>query len=254
MSALPRRAIHALAVLCCAIAIPAQADTVRLYAAAALKAPVTELARAFEGTTGHQVALVFDTGGAAEERFLADPAAGILITTDSRVRDAERRGALKAGVSVRIGATVAGFAATPGLPRPPLSNTAELKATLLAARRIAFSDPARGATVGAHFARVIEQLGIREAVMAKATLARDGIETMRLVLAGDADLGITQISEIVQADRAALAGPFPPEFDLSSMYVLWRAAAAPPATTALAAALAAPAGRALLAEHGLRTP
>ena len=49
-------------------------------------------------------------------------------------------------------------------------------------------------------------------------LAPDGVETMRLVLEGKVDLGVTQISEIVQANRAALVGPFPKEFDLATTY------------------------------------
>lgn len=247
-----------IAFLCCAVLLPivspARADTVRVYAAAAFKAPLVDLAAAFERATGNRTVLAFDTAGAVEQRFLADPEAGVLITSEARLQDALRRGALKDGVSVPAGATVAGFAVAPGQPKPALATAAELKATLLAARRIAFSDPARGATVGAHFLRVIDQLGIRAQVLAKSTLARDGIETMRLVLAHEVELGVTQISEIVQADRTALAGPFPAEFDLATSYVLWRARNAPPATAAFAQALTTPAGGAVLREHGLRLP
>jgi hypothetical protein len=73
----------------------------------------------------------------------------------------------------------------------------------------AFSDPARGATVGTHFTKVIEALGIKDEVMQKATVAPDGVETMRLVLDKKVDLGVSQMSEIVQANRDALVGPFP---------------------------------------------
>ena len=58
-------------------------------------------------------------------------------------------------------------------------------------------------------------------MLKKATLAPDGIETMRLVLEEKVDLGITQISEIVQANHDALVGPFPKEFDLATTYSLW---------------------------------
>lgn len=59
-------------------------------------------------------------------------------------------------------------------------------------------------------------------------------------------------SEIVQSDPAALAGPFPPEFDLATSYVLWHRKSAAPAVAAFAAEVATAEGRAVLQRHGLR--
>ena len=52
-------------------------------------------------------------------------------------------------------------------------------------------------------------------------MADDGVQTMKLVISKKVDLGITQVSEIVQADASTLLGPFPKEFELSSRYALW---------------------------------
>jgi molybdate transport system substrate-binding protein len=153
-----------------------------------------------------------------------------------------------------VGDTVAGFAVPPGNAKPDISTTPKLKAALLAAPRIAFSDPARGATVGAHFMKMIEAMGIKDDVLKKSTLARDGIETMHLILDGKVDIGVTQISEVVQANRAALVGPFPPEFDLATTYSLWLRADAPAAAKDFARLVISPAERARLVEHGLRPP
>lgn len=68
--------------------------------------------------------------------------------------------------------------------------------------------------------KVIEALGINSEMLKKATLS-DGIETVRQVLAGEVDPGITQISEVVQSNRDALVGPFPPAFDLAIAYSPW---------------------------------
>ena len=68
---------------------------------------------------------------------------------------------------------------------------------------------------------MIRELGIEQEVMAKAVVARDGIETMRLIQSKTVDIGINQMSEVVQADRTTLVGPFPKEFELVSQYVLW---------------------------------
>jgi molybdate transport system substrate-binding protein len=102
--------------------------------------------------------------------------------------------------------------------------------------------------------KVIEALGIREEVLKKSILARDGIETMHKVLNGEVDLGITQISEVVQANPAALVGPFPGEFDLATSYSLWLRADAPAAAKEFARQIGSPAERAKLIAHGLRPP
>lgn len=117
-------------------------EELRLYAPAATKTPIIELAAEFEGASGHKTLLVFDTAGAAEQRFLADDSATFLITTQKRITDAEKTGKLKDGVTDVVGDTVGGFAAPPGETKPDISTPENLKAVLLALPRIAFSDPA----------------------------------------------------------------------------------------------------------------
>jgi molybdate transport system substrate-binding protein len=239
---------------CLAFATATFGQELKLYAAAGVKSPMSDIAADFEAATGTKIGLVFDTAGAAEQRFYADPQASFLVTSKVRVEAAEKSGKLKGGITFPLGDTVAGFAAPPRSAKPDISTTAKFKAALLAAPSIAFSDPAKGATVGTHFMKVIETLGIKDEVLKKATLAADGIETMKLVLEGKVAMGITQISEIVQADKDALVGPFPPEFDLSTTYSLWYRGDAAAAVKDFAAYLARPASRARLAADGLRAP
>ena len=241
-------------VLALSVTSSASGEELKVYAAAGVKAPFLTLAAEYEAKAGHTIHVVFDTAGATNTQFLADPRAALLITTQALISEGEKSGWLTDGVSYRLGDTVAGFAAPPDSPKPDISTAEALKAALLSARRVAFSDPARGATVGTHFLKVIESLGIKDEVLKKATLAQDGVETMRLVLEGQVDLGVTQTSEIVQANRAALVGPFPQEFDLATTYSLWHRASASAAANGFAALLTSPAGRALLAEGGVRPP
>ncbi len=234
--------------------VPVFADELKLYAAAGVKSPLVEAARDFEKATGHKIVMEFDPAGTAEKKFIDDPKAAFLITAEQRISDAEKSGKLKNGLTTIIGDTVGGFAATPGQPKPDISTPEKLRAALLAAPRIVFSDPARGATVGAHFMKVIEALGIKDEVLKKAVLAKDGIETMHMVLDGKADLGITQLSEIMQSNRAALVGPFPKEFDLATTYALWLHNDAPAAARDFVKLITSPAERAKLVERGLRPP
>jgi molybdate transport system substrate-binding protein len=233
---------------------PAIGENVKIYAAAAVKTPITAIAADYEKTTGNTVTLVFDTAGATAQRFRADPQAALLITTVSLIRDAESTGALRDGASTLMGSTVAAVAVPPKFVKPDVSSPEKLKAALLAAKRIAVSDPARGATVGTHFMKVIEALGIKDEVLRKITFARDGFATMRLVLEEGFDIGVSQSSEILQANPDAMAGPFPKEFALATDFLLWHRNDMPPAVKGFVAVLTSHDSRGKLAADGVMPP
>jgi molybdate transport system substrate-binding protein len=247
----------------------ARADMLYLYSAAGMKAPSEQIVKAFESRSGHNVLRHYDTAGAAEQAQLAalkaDKAAhSLLITTLPRIVQASAPGGpFQAGVHRPVGDTLAGVAISAAFAQRTAAagtktfqtNTPDaLKAVLLSAQRIAFSDPQRGATVGQHFLSVISQLNIKEEVLAKAVLAKDGIETMRLVQTGAVDVGITQVSEIVQTEAARLLGAFPKELELATRYSLWHSDQASKAVKDLAAALTSAEARVQLEQNGLRAP
>jgi molybdate transport system substrate-binding protein len=234
-----------------AAAQTARAQEVKIYAAAVMKTPLTAIAAEYEKATGNKVTLVFDTAGATEQRFRADSDATLLITSAPLIKRADGAGTLKDGTTTLLGSTFAGVAVTPGAKKPDVSSPDRLKAALLAANRIAVSDPARGATVGTHFMKVIEALGVKDEVLRKVRLSTDGVETVRLVVAGEADLGVSQSSEIVQGSHDALAGPFPGEFALNTDFALWHRNTISPAVAELVARMTGPAGREKLGEEGI---
>ena len=236
------------------LAQPASGENVKIYAAAVVKTPLTAIAADYEKATGNKVTLVFDTAGATAQRFRADPEATLLITTVSLIRDAENASALKDGTSTLLGSTVAGVAVPPGSPKPDVSSPEKLRAILIAAKRIAVSDPARGATVGTHFMKVIEALGIKDQVLPKITFASDGFATMRLVLEEGVDVGVSQSSEILQSNPDSMAGPFPKEFALATDFSLWHRNNMSTAVKDFVAVLTGTAGRARLATEGIMAP
>src|SRR5262245_20066433 len=228
------------------------AEDLKVYAAAAFKSPLAEIAAQYETATGNKVRVVLDTAGATEQKFRDDPQAVLLITTLTVINDGEKTGKLQNGTTYRLSDSIAGVAYSPGSAKPDIASMEKLKDSLLSAKRIAFSDPARGATVGIHFMKVIESLGIKDQVLRKSTVAKDGVETMRLVLEEKFDIGITQVSEILQANPDAVAGPFPKEFELATTYGLWHRNDISRAAAAFVTFLTSPAGRKKLAESGIR--
>jgi molybdate transport system substrate-binding protein len=224
----------------------------RVYSAAGIKIPMIELTQIFNQSNPlSPVVNDFDTAGAAENKFLADKGSACLITTQSRIDRAIQTGALQGHGALPLVDTVAGIAFS-GPVKPKISNTPELIQALQQAKSIAFSDPARGATVGLHFQQMIKKLGLEKEVMAKAILAKDGVETMQLVSSKKVELGITQVSEIIQADASTLVGPFPAEFELSSRYALWCKNPSDEGVQQLINLLKSDRGAQTLTQHGLR--
>ncbi len=193
----------------------------RVYSAAGMKLPMMEFAQHLnQSNPSNLIINDFDTAGAAESKFIADMNSACLITTSVRLEKALSSGVLKGSAAIPVADTLGGIAFS-GEYKPSILNAAELKTALLNAKSIAFSDPARGATVGVHFLEMIKKLDIEKEVLAKSTLAKDGVETMKLVISKKVDLGITQVSEIIQADSKTLLGPFPAEYELASRYAVW---------------------------------
>lgn len=230
----------------------AHAVEYRFYSAAGAKVPLIELSQLFnQAQSGSKIVNYFDTAGAAEKQFLEDPKSTCLVTTQVRVNAAIKSGILKDQDQIPLADTLAGLASSSAM-KPKIANTQELRNALLNAKSIAFSDPARGATVGKHFEEMIKKLGIDNEVMAKVTLASDGVETMKLVMAKKVELGVTQMSEVIQADRNTLVGPFPREFELATRYSLWCKDPSSPEISSYIALLQSRFGSQVFSYNGLR--
>jgi len=114
-----------------------------------------------------------------------------------------------------------GVAARKGAARPDLSTVAKFREALVRAESVAYGDPARGATTGIHFSRIVDQLDLRAVLAPKTILAANGLHVAQKVARGDAELGITQVSEILHVDAAAYVGRLPDALQLATTYAAW---------------------------------
>ena len=225
--------------VCCATA--AHAADLIILSAAAVQVPVTEIAERFQRDTQHRVAFEFATAGQVDERLAAGRRPDIVISGSGRiahwtspgspfVRDL---GTVRIGVAARIGA-----------PRPDLSSVARFRESLLRAQTVAYGDPTRGATTGIHFSRIVEQLDLRPALAGKTLLAANGLDVMRMVANGEAEIGITQVSEILHVEATTYVGPLPDALQLATTYVAWVPDPLNDAARAFVATMTATEGRA----------
>jgi molybdate transport system substrate-binding protein len=233
------------------LGVAAEAAEIRVLSAGAVRAIVTELAQAFEKETGHRVSLAFGTVGVTRKR-LADEPADVVIMTDVAIDESSAQGAVVAGSREDVARTGMGVGVRDGAPKPDISTPEALKQALLATRSLTYVDPAQGATSGIHFAGLLRQLGIADAVKPKTTLVPGGYPA-ELVARGEVEMVVHQISEIVPVKGVTLVGPLPRAVQKVTTYSAGIAgkATAREAARAFVAFLTSPATKAKLAAAGL---
>lgn len=197
----------------------AEAAEVRVLSAAAVQVPVEEIAAGLARDASHHVRFEFATAGEVEERVNAGARPAIVITAEERSAKVVTSLDLGPGQVRPLASVGIGVAARQGAPKPDLSSVDGFRQSLRRAESVAYGDPARGATTGLHFVRVLDQLGLADEIRSKTVLAANGLDVMRRVKSGEIELGVTQISEILNADAAALVGPLPSELQKYTTYV-----------------------------------
>jgi molybdate transport system substrate-binding protein len=194
------------------------AETVRVLAAGAAQGAIVRLEPAIAEASTAKLDAVFDTVGALRDRVLAGDAADVVILSEAGMAALEKAGKIAAGSAVDLGRISVALAVRKGARVPDVGSPDALKLALLSASSIAHADPARGATAGAHFARVLEQLGIAEQVKARVTVLPFGGDVIAEVARGRFEIGVSQSSEIVAHPGVALAGRLPAPYSHSTRY------------------------------------
>lgn len=196
---------------------------IRVLSAAAVEVPAEATASAFARDTGHHVVFEFATAGQVDARLQNGASPDIVITTRERASTLIA-GALAGRQSPRALGTVGmGVAVRRGAARPDLSTVESFTGALRRAASLTYPDPAAGATTGMRFAGVLDTLGLTSELRPKTVLAANGLDAIRRVAAGQVELGVTQISEILSVDPSTLAGPLPQAVQVETTYVaiLW---------------------------------
>jgi molybdate transport system substrate-binding protein len=229
---------------------PATAAEIKVLVSNALKSSMEELAPQFEKATQNKLAITF--GAAAELKTSIEKGAAIdLAILTAEVTDALiKEGKLTAAGRADIARSGAGVAARKGAPKIDIGTTEAFKHALLEAKSIAYVEA--GATAP-YIKSLFERLGIADQVKPKLKPQPTSNPAAKAVANGEAELGITQISEILPYAGAELVGPIPAEIQLYTVYPAAVAADTkePDAAKALIKFLAAPAAIAVLKAKGL---
>jgi molybdate transport system substrate-binding protein len=233
--------------LCFAIgAVPmtgsAQASELRVFSTGAS----TVAAKAIAASAGTGATFAFTVGQTEtlRQKLEAGEKADIVIAPAPLIATLEKSGKLHPGSSAALARVGIGVVVREGAPRPDVSTPDAIRKLLIDARSVAYPDPTTGGGfAGKAIARMIEQMGITDAVKPKLTLAHAITGGVQLVADGKAEVGMFNISEILPIKGVVLVGPLPAALQ---NYIVFTAgisadAASPDAAAAFIKLMAGPA-------------
>ena len=227
----------------------ASAAEIKVLSTNGVKTVLEELAPQFEKATGHKLVIRFAPAAELKAQIEKGEAFDLAILTAAAIDDLIKQGKLAAATRANIANSGAGVAIKKGAPKPDIATADAFKRTLLNAKSIAYVGT--GAT-GANMRKIFERLGIAEDMKAK-TKVLSGISAPDAVARGEAELGFTQISEILPVAGAELAGPLPPELQIYTVFpaAVGASAKEPAAAKSLLDFLRTPAAAAVIKVKGM---
>ena len=187
----------------------ARAAEIRLLCAVALHPAIDALIPDFEKSSGHKVTVAYGTAGAVADRVQKGDAADIVISSVPMIDRLQAQGKVVAGDRVIIAKVGVGAFVRKGATKPDMSSADAFKRSMLAARSIAYPDPAGGGASGIYVASLLERLGIAGDMKPKTKLLPPTEALYGSVASGDVEIGFNQISEILAQPTVELAGPLP---------------------------------------------
>jgi molybdate transport system substrate-binding protein len=239
------------AVFAALAAVSLPAAEISTLATAAIDAPLHALATEFRRQSGHDVKVQTDTSPNISRRLAGGETPDVLIALPATVDQVIKEGKAVAASRANVGKIGVGVAVNRGGRRPDISSVDALKAELMRADAVLYSQGASGLYVE----QMLRNIGIADQIKAKTTQLPTGTAVMtRLGKASGTEIGFTMVSEIRQGEQfgGSLVGPLPPAIQSYTAFdvVMMSGSKAPDAARAFIRALTAPAARKTLGATG----
>jgi molybdate transport system substrate-binding protein len=185
------------------------AEPLRVFASNGVKSVMEALGPEQQKLVGRGVAVTFGTSASIRQAITAGESFDVAVLTTDVVEELREGGHIAAGTSVVIGRSGIGVGVRSGAPRPDITTPDTMKRTLLNAKSVTYA--ADGAS-RAHIERMLDTLGITEAMKEKSVLEQGSVRATARVARGDVEIVLTLVSEILPVAGIELVGPLPATF------------------------------------------
>ena len=226
----------------------------KVLSAGAVKRGVAQIGKAFERESGNKVAIEFATAPEIRQRVAAGETADVIVAPPAVLDDIAKQGKIVTESRGFVGRSRMGVVVHAKTAAPGLGDTVAFKKALLGATAVVHNK----ASSGIYAAKLLEKLGLKEALGSKIVVVETGAAIMEYVAAHPPSaIGLAQISEVmVMIDKGCavrLAAPLPDEIQNVTNYDAAAIAGSksPDAARKLAGSLASDAAKKIFAATGI---
>lgn len=159
----------------------------------------------FERDTGISIDARWAPTTLAVEALNRHAEVDVVVLADDAIESLAVKGTVLLETIVALASATIGLGVRKGESKPDISTVDAFRASLLAANSIAYS---KAGASGIYFEKLIERLGIADAVRQKSVVIPSGYTGEQLIN-GEADIAIQQISELVVVPGVEVVGAFP---------------------------------------------
>jgi molybdate transport system substrate-binding protein len=185
-----------------------------VYSSIGMRSAAEQLFRKFEKENSCPLAVTWGTAPMLVARIEAGETADVLILSRAGIDALRKQGKIAAGSDVTLAGSGVAIAVKAGAPKPDVSTPEALKATLLKARSIAYSEPSAGGASGVYFAKLLERMGIAEQMKPKTKFPPAGGFSGELLLTDEAELAVQQKPELLHVAGIEIVGFLPGDLNV----------------------------------------
>jgi molybdate transport system substrate-binding protein len=231
--------------------LAARAAELQVLAGGGIAAPMNELARQFESTTGHKLKIRYGTTPELIKMATSGDPFDLAVVPREVFRDEAAR-AMIPGPTVDIARVGLGVAVRAGAAKPDISSEAALKQALLQATSIATIPASAG---GMQVLKLFERLGIATETNAKLKALAGPADLVKAMAAGEAELGLF-LTNVLTAPGIDVVGPVPAGLTQDIVYngAVANGATDPAAAKAFLDFLQTPEAKKVIVAKGMMAP
>lgn len=196
-----------------------KSDSLKILSAGAVKRGVARIAADFERESGNTVRVEFATAPEIRKRVAEGETADVIVAPPAVMDEFAKQGKIVAESRGFVGRSRMGVVVHATAAVPALGDTAAFKRALLGASAVVYNK----ASSGIYAAKLLENLGLKEALGTRIVVVETGSAIMEHVAAHPPSaIGLAQISEVmVMIDKGCavgLAAPLPDEIQNMTSY------------------------------------